>query len=228
MSAPWVFVHGWGFTPAIWSRIAPAFPAATMLSLPGHAGAPLLPACEWVAALRGMLPEKPCIGVGWSLGGMLLLAAAAKEPWRFRGLVLVAAAASFVRRKDWPWGVAESALAGFAEEAALRRFYLLALGARRDAALFGKHAPPAKARAEGLGLLRALDLRGALAGLALPTLWMAGARDAVLPAQAVRASARLGRGMFVCFQEAGHAPMWTHPVSFMETLRAWTSAFLTP
>ena len=229
MSARWLLVHGWGFTPAIWSRMPPLPGGMRRVALPGHADAPAAPPEAWADRLLAALPEPPVIGVGWSLGGMLLLEAAARAPERFAGLVLVAAAASFVARPGFPQGVAPDALDAFAAPDAFPRFLLLALGARRDARPFLRTAPPAGVRAHGLALLRTLDLRETLRRLAPPTLWIAGARDAVLPAAAVAASARASRrGVFVRLTGAGHAPMWTHPAAFAETLRAWASSFPTP
>jgi pimeloyl-[acyl-carrier protein] methyl ester esterase len=93
--------HGWGASGRIWERQAAAFGhRLTVLT-------PTLPAWEagWVADFLRKLPLRECLLVGWSLGGMLLLAALSRltgpPPG---GVILVGVAPVFTRRPDYSWG----------------------------------------------------------------------------------------------------------------------------
>jgi pimeloyl-[acyl-carrier protein] methyl ester esterase len=60
---------------------------------------------------------------------------------------------------------------------------------------------------EGLGLLDRLDLRAELPGLQVPSLWISGRRDRLVPAGAMPAAAALAPGArSVVIADAGHAP----------------------
>ena len=74
------------------------------------------------------------------------------------------------------------------------------------------HGPPdPRALAAGLQVLRTADLRGALPGITLPTLVIAGQRDKLTPAAAGRSLAgALPTAKFVEIAHGGHAPFLSH------------------
>lgn len=102
---PLVLLHGWGLSPAVWDALrdelrAGTHPTTPVLTpaLPGHAGAaPTATATldAWADALAAQIPHAATV-VGWSLGGMLALAFAARHPTRVARLVLLASTARFV------------------------------------------------------------------------------------------------------------------------------------
>lgn len=93
-----LFFHATGFHARIWDRIASRFPDRLIyqVDMPGH-GLSERPgetfqwdrAGETMAALVEALELEAVTGVGHSMGGQLLLSAAARQPQRFRNLLLL-------------------------------------------------------------------------------------------------------------------------------------------
>ena len=72
---------------------------------------------------------------------------------------------------------------------------------------FERGEPAPRALQEGLTLLDQLDLRGELPGLQVPSLWLSGRRDRLVPAGAMPAAAALApEARSVVIDGAGHAP----------------------
>ncbi len=177
--------------------------------------------------------------LGWSLGGLVALGAAVRHPARVDRLVLVASAPRFSRAADWPRGMAIARLDAFADElerdyrGTLMRFLSLQTrGAdheREDlrvlrAALFERGRPALEALRGGLRMLREVDLRGEIARIDLPALWLAGAHDRLVHPDALRAAAALGGGRFEVVRGAGHAPFLSHPEAFVRRVHAFLAA----
>ncbi len=57
----------------------------------------------------------PAAWMGWSLGGLVTLAAALQQPHKVQKAVLVAATPCFSKRKDWVFGVSREARAAFTD-----------------------------------------------------------------------------------------------------------------
>ena len=202
MSALPVFLHGWGLHGGIWAETLAALPG-TAPDLPGYGGVPA-PANYSAQGLADALSEtldEPAHLVGWSMGGMVALALAARHPDKVARLVLVGASPAFVNRPDWGHGLAPEILAGFAD--ALRQDYratllrFLSLQARGgDAArevigrlretVFQRGEPEAATLAAGLDLLRDVDLRQLAHQVRCPTLVVHGGHDTLCPADAGR------------------------------------------
>ena len=137
------------------------------------------------------------------------------------------ASARFVRGDDWRFGVSPEIFRDFATglredyRGTLDRFVALeAFGsdhakeeirALRDD-LFARGEPSAHVLADGLDLLQSADLRDALPTLRVPSLWLAGRRDRLVDARAMRDSAALAAGpsQVHVIEHAGHAPFLTH------------------
>ncbi|MBW8366764.1 MAG: pimeloyl-ACP methyl ester esterase BioH [Arenimonas sp.] len=227
-----VLLHGWAMHSGIFAplveRLAADF-TVHLIDLPGHgrsAGAGLPLTLENAAAqVLAAVPER-ALWLGWSLGGLVALQAAATQPAQVRALVMLAAGPRFVSGHDWPQGMDASVFRDFAQAlgndypGTLDRFLMLeAQGSDRvreelrllRGEVFAHGEPAADVLRDGLGLLENTDLRGALPTLAMPSLWLAGHRDRLVSPDAMQAAAALAPGAtFHCVQSGGHAPFLTH------------------
>ena len=242
---PLVLLHGWAmhggvFAPLV-ERLRGQF-TLHVVDLPGHGHSrdcalPLtLEAC--VDAVAAVVPRAPWCG--WSLGGLVALAAASTRPADVPALAMLCASPRFVRGEDWPAGVAASVFRDFATglrddyRATLDRFVALeAFGsdhAREEIRalreeLFARGEPAASVLTVGLELLETCDLRDRLPALAVPSTWIAGRRDRLVDPRAMRDAAALApHGMFHVVEHAGHAPFLTHADDVAARLDAFVRA----
>lgn len=241
---PLVLVHGWAMHGGLFAPLVARLRERHTLhvvDLPGHGHArdddaaldPRALAAQLVARIPG------AAWLGWSLGGQLALHAALDHPQAVRAVIPVASSPRFVRADDWPHGVAPTLFGDFAD--ALRRDFrgtldgFLALEvagsehARRElrelrAQAFERGEPAPRALLDGLALLDAVDLRDALPRLPVPSLWIAGARDRLVPAGAMQAAADPCGGRCEVIAGAGHAPFVGDP----DAVASAIDAFLAP
>lgn len=235
-----LFLHGWGLHGGIWAETLAALPG-TAPDLPGYGGqpAPVPYSAERLADAVAETLSAPVHLIGWSMGGMVALALAARHPDKVAKLALVGATPAFVNRPGWPHGLAPEVLAGFAEalrldcRATLLRF--LSLQARGgDAArevigrlretVFQRGEPDAATLAAGLDLLREVDLRHLVADVRCPTLVVHGGHDTLCPAAAGRWLAeRIPQARLAPHERAAHAPFLSHPQWFAEQVERFLS-----
>ncbi len=248
-NTPLVLVHGWGMAPVHWGTfgedLAASLGAALGESfflakpaLPGHGGAPRVPGWRVDALADEWVERWPdAVWVGWSLGGQVALAAAARAPNRVRALVLVGATPCFVERAGWSAGMAAGAFDQFRSQceanpdATRARFLALTMrgdtagrdGLRTLRALDGNAAPPGRdALLDGLRVLATTDLVDTLPTIDRPTLWLTGDRDTVVPPAASECGARSQpRARVSCLPGAGHAPFLTHGRDVIEHTQDW-------
>ena len=237
---PLVLLHGWAMHGGVFAPLVARLRETHTLhvvDLPGHglshdSAVPLaLDAC--VEAIAQAVPAAPWCG--WSLGGLIALRAAARNPARVPALAMLCASPRFMRGPDWKYGVSAEIFRDFAHglrddyRATLDRFVALeAFGsdhakdeirALRDE-LFARGEPAPAVLADGLELLETADLRPALPSLTVPSLWLAGRRDRLVDPRAMReaaAGAPRPRGHVV--EHAGHAPFLTHVEEVAAQLR---------
>jgi pimeloyl-[acyl-carrier protein] methyl ester esterase len=247
--SPLVFLHGWGLHGGIWAETAALMSAQlpTQLSiltpdLPGYGSvATVAPytADTLADAVAATLPDASTL-CGWSLGGMVALALAARHPHKVARLVLVATNPAFVARQDWPHGLAPEVLADFARSlsqdyrATLLRFLSLqarggdqarAVIERLRVRVFTRGEPAADTLAAGLDLLRAVDLTDAAKQVACPVLVVHGAYDMLCPLAAGRwLAANLPHARLALHARAAHAPFLSHPDWFVAELRSFLDA----
>ncbi|MFO1350577.1 MAG: pimeloyl-ACP methyl ester esterase BioH [Gammaproteobacteria bacterium] len=234
-----VLLHGWGFHGGVWdelaARLSPDYQVSAV-DLPGHGLSPLLRGGnrleDWAEQLAAQIPG-PAIWLGWSLGGLVAQAVAARYPERVQALVLATSSPRFTQAPDWPHGLPPAALDTFAARLqgnfpkTLREFIALqvqtpqfdaarlhALGDRLCA-----HPPSAEALHAGLALLTSSDLRAACTRLQCPAIAIYGDRDTLAPA----AQAADWRGLWpglatVCIAGAAHLPFLSHTEHFMRIL----------
>jgi pimeloyl-[acyl-carrier protein] methyl ester esterase len=202
----------------------------TAIELPGHGHSPLDPSCtrlaDWAAACLRAAPRR-AVWLGWSLGGLLALAAALQAPERISALIAVTATPRFVKAADWQAATARSTLSGFHRgllgdpAGTLQRFMALQVRGsdagrntlrelRRE--LAARPQPDPEALGLGLRLLGDSDLRDRLPEIECPSLWLFGERDTLVPAAAAEGIRRLlPEARVRVIPGAAHAPFLSHP-----------------
>ncbi|CAA9327043.1 MAG: Pimeloyl-[acyl-carrier protein] methyl ester esterase BioH [uncultured Lysobacter sp.] len=224
---PLALIHGWAMHSGLFAPLVERLASHCtlhLIDLPGHGHARTDARALDPVALAGELVDAvpDAVWLGWSLGGQFALHAALDHPTRVRGVVLVASSPRFVRDEGWPHGVSPTLFKDFGE--ALERDFrgtlegflaLEALGSNEAqeelrnlrAQAFARGEPAPRALLEGLALLDRFDVRARLPQLAVPSLWISGRRDRVVPAGAMPAAAALApNGRSVVIGDAGHAP----------------------
>ena len=140
--------------------------------------------------------------LGWSLGGQLASALAARRGAACPGLITLASNPCFVQRSDWPCAMPKETFEAFAQgltnqpEATLRRFALLCAQGDSAPRALAKRLQEGKSPAQrnqeiGLRLLGTLDSRPALTRFNGPQLHLLAEQDALLPQTLVEALVRL-------------------------------------
>lgn len=232
-------LHGWGLHGGLWKGVAEALAEhyrVHCIDLPGHGRSAMIDGSYTVETLASAVASQvpaDAHWVGWSLGGMVALQAAASGV-RIGKLVLIGASPRFVQGENWPHAIPVEVLENFAEElgndyrATLMRF--LALQARgserareelrrlRDE-VFAHGEPKAAALAGGLEILRRADLRHTLEDINQPTTLIQGQRDTLVPlGAAMETVQKLPMGNLHIITGAGHAPFISHPDEFIAAL----------
>lgn len=220
-------IHGWAMHGGLFAPLVAQLQrhySLHLVDLPGHGHArqddTSLEPAPLAAELVARVPD--AVWLGWSLGGQFALRAALDHPAGVRGLVMIASSPRFVRGDGWPHGVDAQVCGDFAAllqrdfRATLEGFFALeALGSTRArddlrslrTQAFARGEPAQRALLEGLVLLDQLDLRDELPRLQVPSLWISGRRDRLVPAGAMPAAARLAPdARSVVIADAGHAP----------------------
>lgn len=237
-----VLLHGWGLHGGIFDPLVPELARefrVTTLDLPGFGRSALPEPLDLDALCAGVLavlPERAHL-LGWSLGGMVASALAARQPERVRSLVTVAAQPCFRARADWPDAMPLTTLERFTAQLeqdyalTLDRFIALqALGSetakddvRALRASLPAHGParPEALRA-GLQILHDADLRDEWAAIDRPWLRLYGRLDGLVPLRAATRHAALAPASREhVFAKASHAPFISHRADFLAVLTAF-------
>ena len=235
---PLVLVHGWGMHAGVWMPLLPRLEKrwrVTMIELPGHGESDFLQGDvhDWARALLESAPES-ATWLGWSLGAMVSLAAAATAPERFEALVLAGGTPRFVREPGWECGMQKALLDSFANElfssperTMLRFLGLQVRGAENERETLKQLRSGVRQRPQagrealqcGLDLLLQTELRPHLSGLRVPSLWLFGEKDTLVSAKTadhVRRLQPLARTHVI--RSAGHAPFLSHPEACLKAL----------
>ena len=235
---PLVLVHGWGMHAGVWMPLLPRLEKrwrVTMIELPGHGESDFIQGDvhDWARALLESAPET-ATWLGWSLGAMVSLAAAAEAPERFEALVLAGGTPRFVREPGWECGMQKALLNSFADElfssperTMLRFLGLQVRGAENERETLKelrsgvRQRPQARREAlrSGLDLLLQTELRPHLSGLRVPTLWLFGEKDTLVSAKTADHLGQLQpHARTRVIRSAGHAPFLSHPEACLEVL----------
>lgn len=235
---PLVLLHGWGCDSRTWEPLLPAlrqYSDVITLDLPGFGDSPAQGAFDLesvLALLEASLPPRASL-LGWSLGGMLAVALAARCPQRVTRVVTLASNVRFVADAHWPHAMAPQVNrqfnAGFKRdpEAGLRRFTgLMARGDERERDLLKSlrgQVPEQESISEQWGqaltLLSELDNSAALRGLRQPGLHLFAEHDALVPQAAAGALPALNQRQRVSVVGGtGHALHWSRPEAVAEAV----------
>ncbi len=225
-------VHGWGFDSSVWHDwaidLAHRF-RVTRIDLPGYGGSRDVDSDFTFAGMAEQVLaqcDAPVIWVGWSLGGMIGLAAASVGHPAIVGLGLIGTTAKFSRDDDWPHGMEVEQLNQFTRElkqdarTALLRFASLQRGAddgrtllRRLRQALPAEMPTMQALRTGLQLLGQADLRAQVASINIPVALIHGSHDQIVPIGAARhLVTRLPHATLIAIEGGGHAPFVSHPL----------------
>lgn len=236
---PMVILHGWAMHGGVMSPLVDALiERCTMyvVDLPGHGysrDCPLaLEPTACAAAIAAVTP--PALWLGWSMGGLIALTAALERPGQVQGLAMLCATPRFVRDDSWPHGGNATLVHQLATDletdyhATLERFMALEVMGSPDPRaelrhlrqlVFARGEPNIRVLQEGIRILENGDLRAGLPSLRMPSVWLAGRRDRLVPPKAMQWSANQCTGDFTEIEHAGHAPFFGHVDALVSALQ---------
>ncbi len=229
---PLLLIHGWAMHSGIFATLAPYLESHFTIhsvDLPGHGrsfGQRFVYGDTLAELAAYLAPLAPATLVGWSLGGAFAVELALSFPTLLRAVVPIASSPCFVATADWPSGMQPNAFKSFSEEltrdweGVVDRFIALeTLGSPNEktelrwlrAEVYAHGKPDPAALMSGLAMLESINLTARLTSLSVPSLWLGGRRDRIVPPQAIIAAAALCRGGRAEILAAAHAPFLTHP-----------------
>jgi len=235
---PLVILHGWAMHGGVMSPLVDALKdrcTTYVVDLPGHGysrdcSLPLEPR-ESATAIAAVTP--PAMWLGWSMGGLIALTAALERPKQVLSLAMLCATPKFVRDENWPYGSDGKQVRHLATDletdyhATLERFMALETMGSADpraelrhlrTLVFDRGEPDLRVLQEGIRILEEGDCRTALADLPVPSAWIAGRRDRLIPPRAMQWSADQCGGSFAEIEHAGHAPFFGHVDALVQAL----------
>lgn len=234
-----VLIHGWAMHSGIWGGLVDQLASefrVNLVDLPGHGVNSHVPLSSDLSEVAGLITAQlpPAIWIGWSLGGLVTLAAVLRQPDKVQKAIMVAATPCFSRQADWEYGVSTAQQKAFTEgleddfEGTLDQFCLQCFGASRVGESLGRlgHAPiadivPARnVLHTGLSLLYNNNLLTDLSSCEVPTHFIGGTRDRTIrPESFEQAAAMMPVGSSTLIRSAGHAPFISHQDKFLEIIR---------
>ncbi|MBB5359473.1 pimeloyl-[acyl-carrier protein] methyl ester esterase [Rhodanobacter sp. ANJX3] len=235
---PLVILHGWAMHGGVMSPLVDALKErCTMyvVDLPGHGYSrdctlPLEPRAS-AAAIAAATPS--AMWLGWSMGGLIALTAALELPQQVLSLAMLCATPKFVRDDSWPYGSDAKQVRHLATDletdyhATLERFMALETMGSADpraelrhlrTLVFDRGEPDLRVLQEGIRILEEGDRRPDLPNLGIPSAWIAGRRDRLIPPRAMQWSADRCGGRFAEIEHAGHAPFFGHVDALIQAL----------
>jgi pimeloyl-[acyl-carrier protein] methyl ester esterase len=218
-----VLFHGWGFDSQIWQPLLPALEnhfKIYCVDLPGFGNSAGM---DWVSFKNQLLAKLPSqfALLGWSLGGLFGMRLAMEESHRVSHLINVCTSPRFV--EDYHWvGIRKTILDGF--------YTLLADNPAKTIAHFQslqkykplftpKTIPSQEALSLGLDVLYYWDLREALDKIKIPTCFLFGRLDAIVPFTTLNCmQTRYPNFQYILFRKSAHMPFLSEPLLFLETI----------
>ena len=240
--APLVLLHGWGLHGGLFAPLLPALARrhrVHVVDLPGHGYSPPAESATLDAMVDAVADavadeRRPLAVLGWSLGGLVAMRWARRDPARVARLALVTTSPRFVAGDGWTHAMSAQALERFGDEFAaswkltMQRFLALqvhgseagraTLAALRHK-LYERGEPSRAALAGALRTLAAADLRADAGAIAARTLVISGERATLAPASAgAWLAAAMPHATYVRIDGAAHAPFLSHRDAFDRAL----------
>lgn len=234
-----VLLHGWAMHSGIWGGLLDDLASEyrlNLVDLPGHGingHVPLSSDLNEVTEL--ILAELPAaIWVGWSLGGLVALDAALRQPHKVKKTIMIGATPCFSKQEHWEFGVSTTQQQAFRKaldddfEGTLKQFCLQCFGVTRVEESLGllgytsitADVPARQVLNMGLQLLYGNDLSAGIGACKVPTLFLGGNRDRTIrPESFEHAAAMMPNGSYAIIRGAGHTPFISHQESFLNIIR---------
>jgi len=236
-----VLLHGWAMHSGIWGPLVDILSAefrVNLVDLPGHGVNRHVPLSRDLHEVAGQILSRvpAAVWLGWSLGGLLTLAAAMQQPQKVHKAIMVAATPSFSWQPHWDCGVDDASQRAFSDgldnnpEDTLAQFWLQCFGAGRvgeSLRLLAKSSvtddlPASNDLQAGLHLLYSNDLSVRLDTCRVPALFLGGTRDRIIRAESfTRAADLMPEADAHLIPAAGHTPFITHPGRFLDIMRGF-------
>jgi 3-oxoadipate enol-lactonase len=223
-----VFINSLGSDLRIWQQVAPAFSEryrCILYDKRGHGLSDAPPApysiddhTDDLLALLDYLGIEKASLVGLSVGGMIAQRMAVRSPDRVQSITLCCTAAKIGTAELWAdriGAVERDGIESIADNVLQRWFTPHFHETRRDDLAGWRNMlvrTPAHGYAGTCAAIRDADLRQGAAGIAVPTLCVAGDQDGSTPADVVKGTADLiPRARFALIEGAGHIPCVEKP-----------------
>jgi pimeloyl-[acyl-carrier protein] methyl ester esterase len=236
-----VLLHGWAMHSGIWGGLVDALVTefrVNLVDLPGHGFNSSLPLSRDLNKVAGQILAEvpPAMWVGWSLGGLITLAAALQQPSHVLKAALIAATPSFSKQTEWEYGVDPAQQRAFTEglesdfEGTLKQFSLQCFGApwlKESLKRLGKTSavddvPSRDTLQAGLHLLYNNNLLMDSGNCKVQAFFVGGTRDrTILPASFEQAASLMPNADASLIRGAGHAPFISHQVLFLDIIRGF-------
>ncbi|MDP3560298.1 MAG: alpha/beta fold hydrolase [Legionellaceae bacterium] len=224
---PLVFFHGYGFDHGIWLSLLPELEARAdiyFVDLPGHGLSAELPWDIFKEELKRALPSKPCIFIGWSLGGLYAIRWATEEPQTVSRLVTIAALPRFTIAEEWaaidPQVFHDFRSKLLEDKSKVITDFVRIQGSNLTYA--PRTFPSLTILEEGLDALTTWDFRADMHRLTIPVHCMFGRLDRITPIQTMALmQEHYPHFEYLLFHKAGHIPFLSHTQDFLEKLLSW-------
>lgn len=225
---PLVFFHGWGFDSHVWLTLVPELKShyqVILVDLPGFD--PSSPMTQWDVFKNNLLSQLPkqFTLVGWSMGGLYALRLALEAPHRIGALVNITSSPRFLVDESWP-GIADHVFRQFYKQLVdhpqktLKEFIELHAQGMEEKTYLPNPIPSPSSLEMGLHVLETWDFRKELNELTIPTCFMYGRLDPIVPVKAMKVMELTYPHLhYVVFPRAGHMPFLSHSELFIKELR---------
>lgn len=223
-----VLFHGWGFDHQIWQLLVPDLTnqfTVHLIDLPGFGQTPSMPWALFKQSLLAQLPAKLTL-IGWSMGGLIATRLALEAPEHVQKIIHVASTPRFTSATDWP-GVETVIFTDFYNRflenptRTRQQFMRMQLqghaGTPNTREIYASH----EGLQHGLMILKEWDLRTQLSALTIPTTYIFGRLDAIVPYATMQAMQQNYPDFnYVLLDKAAHIPFLSHKDTFIACLRA--------
>jgi 3-oxoadipate enol-lactonase len=228
-----VFAHAAGFDHSVWDQVIALLPPGRRwirFDLRGHGGSGAAPAPYSMGALirdaevlLDHLKVRDCVFVGSSIGGMIAQGLAVKRLDQIRALVLTNTAIRIGTKDHWTRRAEEmrDMPPAVRHQRAMAQHFSAAFRISPAAAPWEAllHAQRLETALACAAAIAGTDFYTTTSSLRLPCLVIAGAQDAITPADMARDLAKLIPGADLSvIRKSGHLPMIEQPVAFATLL----------